>query len=103
MNVLHRWMGSLRCTFAIVSNQLLPTCCQRIATLAFRYINMFGCERFASGIYYVKSKFKTSEGGDVAGAFDGDPFFSSWQEVRQAPTHSLLSGDAKRRVNFRWL
>ena len=44
------------------------------------YVNMFGCRDFSSGYYYVKEKYRAG-GQDVPGAWDGDPFHSSWDEI----------------------
>ena len=48
---------------------------------------MFGCDKFASGMYYVKEKYKDKlTGADIDGAFASDPFFDSWDEVRAIST-----------------
>jgi voltage-gated sodium channel len=46
------------------------------------YINIYGCDKYASGLYYVKSSYvDQSTKSDIPGAFDGNPFYSSWAEV----------------------
>jgi voltage-gated sodium channel len=46
------------------------------------YINIYGCDKYASGVYYVKSSYKDELTGEpIPGAFDGNPYFSSWEEV----------------------
>ena len=46
------------------------------------YINIYGCDKYGSGVYYVKSSYKDEQTGlDIPGAFDGNPYFSSWDEV----------------------
>jgi len=46
------------------------------------YINIYGCNKYSSGVYYVKSKYRDPiTNTDIAGAFDGNPYFSRWEDV----------------------
>jgi voltage-gated sodium channel len=46
------------------------------------YINIYGCNKYQSGVYYVKSAYRDPiTNTDIPGTFDGNPYFSTWEEV----------------------
>lgn len=45
------------------------------------YISMYGCDKYPSGIYYVKDKYITKDGTEPEYNLDDHPYFDTWSDI----------------------